>query len=209
MRAIVGHLARAGVVQPAPSAPDRVTGRLAGSGTAARSRSAAPRPRRARACAGASTARCGRGSRARTCRREGILRHFGDRAAPAPDGPCCDVCDPVARARAAARRPSGAPARGRPSSRTARRRGRPRRARRGDPRRRGVGRSPRSAARGRSRSCAAGSRRSSRSTPTTACRTTAPGRTSPDRPCSSGSTRCSTAGTLRSTGGRFPKLEVA
>ena len=28
------------------------------------------------------------------CRREGILRHFGDRAAPAPAGPCCDVCDP-------------------------------------------------------------------------------------------------------------------
>jgi ATP-dependent DNA helicase RecQ len=22
------------------------------------------------------------------------LRHFGDRATPAPDGPCCDVCDP-------------------------------------------------------------------------------------------------------------------
>jgi ATP-dependent DNA helicase RecQ len=30
------------------------------------------------------------------CRRETILRHFGDRAAPAPDPgvPCCDVCDP-------------------------------------------------------------------------------------------------------------------
>jgi ATP-dependent DNA helicase RecQ len=30
----------------------------------------------------------------RRCRREGILRHFGDRSAPAPEGPCCDVCDP-------------------------------------------------------------------------------------------------------------------
>jgi ATP-dependent DNA helicase RecQ len=28
------------------------------------------------------------------CRREGILRHFGDRTPPAPQGPCCDVCDP-------------------------------------------------------------------------------------------------------------------
>jgi ATP-dependent DNA helicase RecQ len=28
------------------------------------------------------------------CRREGILHHFGDRSAPAPAGPCCDVCDP-------------------------------------------------------------------------------------------------------------------
>jgi len=23
-----------------------------------------------------------------------MLRHFGDPAAPAPEGPCCDVCDP-------------------------------------------------------------------------------------------------------------------
>ena len=29
------------------------------------------------------------------CRREGILRHFGDRTAPAPLGACCDVCDPA------------------------------------------------------------------------------------------------------------------
>ena len=36
------------------------------------------------------------------CRREGILRHFGDRSAPAPTGPCCDVCDPSLGARAAA-----------------------------------------------------------------------------------------------------------
>jgi ATP-dependent DNA helicase RecQ len=48
------------------------------------------------------------------CRREGILRHFGDRSAPAPAGPCCDVCDPslappapepARRARAAAAGP--------------------------------------------------------------------------------------------------------
>jgi ATP-dependent DNA helicase RecQ len=29
------------------------------------------------------------------CRRTGILRHFGDEQAPAPTGPCCDVCDPA------------------------------------------------------------------------------------------------------------------
>jgi ATP-dependent DNA helicase RecQ len=28
------------------------------------------------------------------CRRRTILRHFGDGAAPAPSGPCCDVCAP-------------------------------------------------------------------------------------------------------------------
>ena len=29
------------------------------------------------------------------CRRETILRHFGDRARPAPVVPCCDVCAPA------------------------------------------------------------------------------------------------------------------
>jgi ATP-dependent DNA helicase RecQ len=28
------------------------------------------------------------------CRRETLLRYFGDPAAGAPEGPCCDVCDP-------------------------------------------------------------------------------------------------------------------
>ena len=94
VRAIVGHLARAGVVQPSPSAPDRVAGRVVG-----------PWDGRAQALCRTSAKE---GTRVRwrqyrsvwawvenaTCRREGILRHFGDRAAPAPAGPCCDVCDP-------------------------------------------------------------------------------------------------------------------
>jgi ATP-dependent DNA helicase RecQ len=29
------------------------------------------------------------------CRRRAILRHFGDRAEPHPEVPCCDVCDPT------------------------------------------------------------------------------------------------------------------
>jgi ATP-dependent DNA helicase RecQ len=94
VRAIVGHLARVGVVQPAPAPPDRVLGRVTGvwDGRAlALCRSAAQEGTRAR----------WRQYRAvwawvdeRRCRREGILRHFGDTSAPAPDGPCCDVCDP-------------------------------------------------------------------------------------------------------------------
>ena len=35
--------------------------------------------------------------------RRAILRHFGDRATPAADGPCCDVCDPSLVPRAAGR----------------------------------------------------------------------------------------------------------
>ena len=95
VRAIVGHLARAGVVQPAPAPPDRIAGRVAGTWDAralAVCRSAAQEGTRAR----------WRQYRAvwswveeHRCRREGILRHFGDRSTPAPDGPCCDVCDPA------------------------------------------------------------------------------------------------------------------
>jgi ATP-dependent DNA helicase RecQ len=95
VRAIIGHLARAGVVLPAPSSMDRVRGRITGAYDA-----------RARAAARTSAAE---GQRARwrqyravwafvedgACRRAAILRHFGDAAAPAPDGPCCDVCDPA------------------------------------------------------------------------------------------------------------------
>jgi ATP-dependent DNA helicase RecQ len=94
VRAIVGHLARAGVVQPSPSAPDRVAGRLVGpwDGRAqALCRSSAQEGTRVRWRQYRSVWAWVEGSK---CRREGILRHFGDRAAPAPDGPCCDVCDP-------------------------------------------------------------------------------------------------------------------
>jgi ATP-dependent DNA helicase RecQ len=94
VRAIVGHLAQAGVIQPAPSAPDRVAGRLAGpwDGRAqALCRSSAKEGTRVRWRQYRAVWAWVEGSR---CRREGILRHFGDRSAPAPAGPCCDVCDP-------------------------------------------------------------------------------------------------------------------
>jgi ATP-dependent DNA helicase RecQ len=93
VRVILGALARAGVVQPAPAPVDRVRGRLL-----------APFDVRARA-----TCRrlAGEAQRARwrqyravwafaegdRCRRATILEHFGDPAAPAPQVPCCDVCD--------------------------------------------------------------------------------------------------------------------
>ncbi|HTN24154.1 MAG TPA: RecQ family ATP-dependent DNA helicase [Solirubrobacteraceae bacterium] len=96
VRAVVGHLARAGVIRPAPSSPDRIRGRIEG-----------PFDGRARAACRMSA---GDAQRARwtqyrnvwafvegsACRRETILRHFGDRSTPTPDPgvPCCDVCDP-------------------------------------------------------------------------------------------------------------------
>jgi ATP-dependent DNA helicase RecQ len=99
VRSVLGHLARAGVIQPAPSPPDRAFGRVTGEWDG-----------RARALCRVSAQE---GTKARwrqyravwawveggACRREGILRHFGDNAAPAPDPgvPCCDVCDPAAK----------------------------------------------------------------------------------------------------------------
>jgi ATP-dependent DNA helicase RecQ len=98
LRALVGHLARAGVLAPSPSAPDRIEGVLAG-----------PFDRlAARRC----RASIEEGARARwrqyreiwdyvergRCRRSAILHHFGDRGEPLPrppGAPCCDVCDPA------------------------------------------------------------------------------------------------------------------
>ncbi len=93
VRAVVGHLVSGGVVQPAPAPMDRLRGRLL-----------KPLDRAARVAAQTSA---GEGSRVRWrqyrsiwafvegdgCRREAVLRHFGDGAEPAPTGPCCDVCD--------------------------------------------------------------------------------------------------------------------
>ena len=95
VRAIVGHLARIGVIQPSPSAPDRVLGRVTGvwdHRALALSRSAAQEGTRARWRQYRAVWSWVEGT---GCRRTGILRHFGDAQVPAPDGPCCDVCDPA------------------------------------------------------------------------------------------------------------------
>ena len=95
LRALIGHLTRAGVISPSPSTMDRVAGR----------RLAAFDARAATLCRSSIED----GARARwrqyreiwayveagSCRRGAILRHFGDSSQPAPrDGACCDVCDP-------------------------------------------------------------------------------------------------------------------
>ena len=80
-------------------------------GRRARWRAAAPPPRRARRRAGASTARCGRGSRARSAAAWASCATSATTRRPRPTGPCCDVCDPAiapARRRPRRRRPSAA-----------------------------------------------------------------------------------------------------
>jgi ATP-dependent DNA helicase RecQ len=94
VRAIVGHLARAGVIQPSPSPPDLVTGRVIGEwdGRAlAVCRTSAREGTKARWRQYRSVWAWVEGS---SCRRLGILRHFGDQSEPEAEGLCCDVCDP-------------------------------------------------------------------------------------------------------------------
>jgi ATP-dependent DNA helicase RecQ len=95
VKAIVGALARAGVVQPVPAPVDRVRGRIL-----------APFDQRAlNACRSLTReAVDARWKQYRAiwafaegegCRRQAILDHFGDRRPPAPlpGVGCCDVCD--------------------------------------------------------------------------------------------------------------------
>jgi ATP-dependent DNA helicase RecQ len=92
LRSLLGHLTRARVISPSPSAPDRVAGRAI-----------APFDRRAAALCRSSVEE---GAKARwrqyreiwayveqeSCRRQAILRHFGDASPPSTEGSCCDVC---------------------------------------------------------------------------------------------------------------------
>jgi ATP-dependent DNA helicase RecQ len=95
LRALVGHLARAGVVRPSPAAPDQVAGTVLGpfdGAAAARCRSSIEDGARARWRQYREIWAYVEGD---GCRRRAILRHFGDRARPSPTVPCCDVCEPA------------------------------------------------------------------------------------------------------------------
>ena len=94
VRAVLGHLARAGVLAPAPGPPDRAVGQITGGWDR----------RAAGVCVSAAReAERVRWSQYRAvwgyvegdgCRRRALLDHFGDASAGSPlDGvPCCDVC---------------------------------------------------------------------------------------------------------------------
>src|SRR5438105_3562372 len=95
LRALIGHLHRAGVAEPAPAPPERVAGAVVG-----------PFSGRAEALCRASIAEAARVRwrqyrevwayvEGAGCRRRAILRHFGDSAEPSPSGPCCDACGAV------------------------------------------------------------------------------------------------------------------
>jgi ATP-dependent DNA helicase RecQ len=94
LRAIIGHLSRAGMIAPEPSPPDRVAGRLLSGWdrrTAALCSSSARDGERARW--GQYRAIWDYVERSQ-CRRAAVLAHFGDRSTPAPEVDCCDHCVP-------------------------------------------------------------------------------------------------------------------
>jgi ATP-dependent DNA helicase RecQ len=98
LRALVGHLTRAGVLSPSPSAPDRIAGRVLGRfdrKAAALCRSSVEEAARAR---WRQYREIWAYVEQSSCRRAAIMRHFGDRSRPPPEAArCCDVCDPSLR----------------------------------------------------------------------------------------------------------------
>jgi len=91
-RAVIGHLARAGVLAPAPAPPDRAAGRMTGGfdrRAAAVCMSSAREAENVRWSQYRAVWEYVEGSR---CRREALLGHFGDPRRGPAEVPCCDVC---------------------------------------------------------------------------------------------------------------------
>src|SRR4051794_11473139 len=96
LRAVLGHLIRAGVIEPSPAPSTRVSGRLVGEydqGAAARCHSSMEEGIRVRWRQYREIWAYAEGD---TCRRVAILRHFGDTTQPQVER-CCDVCAPEVR----------------------------------------------------------------------------------------------------------------
>ncbi len=113
VRAVIGHLARAGMVAPSPAPPDRAVGQVVGEWD---------RRTLATCLASGRDAERARWAQYRSvwdyversqCRRAALLAHFGDRSQPRAQVDCCDTCAPElvprAPARAVAAAASGAP----------------------------------------------------------------------------------------------------
>jgi len=94
VRAVIGHLVRAGLVVPQPAPPDRAAGLVVGQwdrGTLGRCLTSSRDAERARWAQYRSVWGYVEGA---DCRRGALLAHFGDRSRAAPSVACCDVCSP-------------------------------------------------------------------------------------------------------------------
>jgi len=98
VRAVVGHLVQAGMLQPAPGPPDRVRGRLLGPYDARVRHEVRELAREAQQKRWAQYRALWRLVESETCRREQVLRHFGDGDDASRERllvPCCDACVPL------------------------------------------------------------------------------------------------------------------
>ena len=95
VRAVIGHLTRAGLVAPAPAPPDRAAGAMIGEWgrrTLSSCLGSARDAERARWSQYRSVWGFVEGS---SCRRGALLAHFGDQSSGMPTVACCDVCSPA------------------------------------------------------------------------------------------------------------------
>jgi ATP-dependent DNA helicase RecQ len=122
VRAVIGHLARAGAVSPLPAPPDRAVGRITGGWDRRAAALCASSAREAERVRWAQYRSVWDYVENRRCRRAVLLAHFGDRSAGAPESDCCDVCAPhlvpapPAPHRRSARQTAGAGAAGDPGA---------------------------------------------------------------------------------------------
>jgi len=92
-RAVLGHLARAGMIAPEPSAPDRAVGRIMCGWDRALLARCMGYAREAERVRWAQYRAVWEYVEGQTCRRAKLLSHFGDSPRSAPAAGCCDVCD--------------------------------------------------------------------------------------------------------------------
>ena len=95
VRAIIGHLARAGVLAPQPGPPDRAVGRITGGWDRRAAALCLSSIREAESVRWGQYRAVWEFVEGGRCRRAALLGHFGDQTAGAGAGiTCCDVCDP-------------------------------------------------------------------------------------------------------------------
>ncbi len=105
LRAVIGHLARAGFVKPLPAPAERVAGLIVGDWDRAVLSKCLTAARDAERLRWRQYRAMWEYVEKDQCRRQALLRYFGDEEAPEASGDCCDVCaggvTPAGAARAA------------------------------------------------------------------------------------------------------------
>ena len=94
VRAVIGHLARAGVLTPAPAPPDRAVGAITGGFDSRAAVLCQAWAREAERIRWAQYRAVWEYVETARCRRQALLAHFGDSSGGDATVACCDVCSP-------------------------------------------------------------------------------------------------------------------